>query len=121
MSHAQRNNAGDSRQQTQLDRIEVELKRLNAKVGRILLAIRHHDIKADGLAEAKLPWADFEKPRRDQIEAVLAYLREHKKDDPTYYTVNRACYETYRPRRKGYPSAAALSAYCYALPITHFA
>ena len=106
---------------TQLDRIEAALKRQDAKLDRILRAIRHHDLKADGEIEARFPWIEFDRPRRVQIDAVLEYLREHKGGDPKYFTIARACRETYTPLRHGYPNEESLKAYCYSLPITDFA
>ena len=105
---------------TQLDRIEAALHKQDAKLDRILRAIKHHDLKADGALERELPWANFERTKKVQIDAVLEYLKDHASEGPEVNTIARACRETFTPIRHGYPSWTALRSYCYSLPITDF-
>jgi len=96
------------------------LRLMDRKLDRIIRAMRNHDMKADGDAAATKPWINFDRVRYVQIEAALEYLREHKGGDPKYFTIARACRETFKRCRTGYPSVEALVAYCYSVPLTDF-
>lgn len=61
--------------------------------------------------QLEFPWFKLPLVRRRQVEAVIAYLKRYT--DRERYTLSRACDDTFEHQNGGYPTAAALKAYCY--------
>ena len=61
--------------------------------------------------QLEFPWFKLPLPRRKQVEAVIAYLNQHKNRE--IYTLSRACVDTYEEIPGGYPNMESLRAYCY--------
>ena len=62
------------------------------------------------------PWDRLNRTRRGQVLAV----RDHMTDNPSH-SIWRSCLATFRPTANGYPSAKALSSYCYQIRLGLFA
>ena len=91
-----------------------------ASMSRVLNAV---NTKLDAVCGAVLdgddriyPWDRLSKARRRQVLAV----RDHMTDNPRD-TLWRSCVATFAPAAGGYPSAKALSAYCYQIHLGIFA
>ena len=86
-----------------------------AEVGALRDEIRIlRQIVASG-AQLEFPWFKLPGPRRKQVEAVVAYLQQHR--DRELFTVKRAARDTFEEIPGGYPTAEALAAYCYSIKL----
>ena len=97
-----------------------QLNRIETRLDRLARAMRNHDRKADGEADAAHPWLKLERDRCVQVQAVFEFMQERRKQPADVNTIPRACRATFTPLKKGYPSPEALANYCYSLPITDF-
>ncbi len=97
-----------------------KLKSIEDGQCRIRKALKIHDMKADGELAVIHPWLKLERARRYQVEDVYQFLVAHKHEDPRINTIPRACRETYKYIRSGYPHIGALMNYCYSVQITDF-
>lgn len=69
-------------------------------------------------AQLEFPWFKLPEPRRRQVEAVIAYLQQHR--DREIFTIRRACRDTFVEREGGYPNAQALGQYCYDIKLDNW-
>ena len=69
-------------------------------------------------AQLEFPWFKLPTPRRRQVEAVIAYLREHP--NRAVFTLPRACRDTFVETEGGYPGAGALASYCYGIKLENW-
>ena len=65
--------------------------------------------------QLEFPWFKLALPRRKQVEAVVAYLQQHK--DRELFSLSRACDDTFEEVPGGYPNAGALKSYCYGIKL----
>ena len=66
--------------------------------------------------QLEFPWFKLPDPRRKQVEAVIAYLQQHR--DRETFPLTRACRDTFvEGVPGGYPTAAALATYCYSIKL----
>ena len=100
--------------------IDKTLSKGIASMTRVLNAV---NTKLDAVCGAVLdgddktyPWDRLGKAKRRQVLAV----REHMTDNPRD-TLWRSCVATFVPAPGGYPSAKALSAYCYQIQLGIYA
>lgn len=96
------------------ERIEAKLKK-ESNIGRRDRTVSHKemDILRKMIIEGgdqTFPWYRLKEPRMQQVESVLACLREH----PTF-TIKQAAKRSFRKRPGGYPTYKAISGYCYAI------
>ncbi|MBO5906236.1 MAG: hypothetical protein J6Q84_07450 [Kiritimatiellae bacterium] len=68
--------------------------------------------------QLEFPWFKLSGARLRQVEAVIAYLKEHSNRE--IYTLPRACRETFKFSPDGYPTHEALAAYCYRVKLQSF-
>ena len=85
------------------------LNTIHAKVDAVCSAVVGGD-------DRTYPWDRLNRARRRQVLDV----RDHMTENPTH-SIWRSCLATFRPTANGYPSAKALSSYCYQIRLGVFA
>lgn len=103
------------------------LTRIEASQKQLARSLKIHDMKADGLADADLPWLRLSPGRarqitrvREELTARCARLGGNKQMALTGAALTAACEAVHTPTANGYPSVKALRCACCRVRVMDF-